>query len=272
MTIALIDGDVLAYQACKPRWMKKAKADKNGQYVAHLDENGKKIPLEWTREEDAEYLEESWNNFEKDLNILVEKLYCDDYLMAVKGEGNYRHFIYPSYKLQRTEGNELARFVPAIRRLAVMHGYAIQADGREADDYLRIWARECREADVDYILCTIDKDLKCIPGRYFNMKKETLEDIDEFAAKQFYYAQILSGDTTDNIPGIPGIGEKKAIKLLNGSKTDEEFQEAVVGAYISYYGDKWYDYLLLNAKLIHIQTELEDYFSFKDWPVVKELV
>ena len=81
--IAIIDGDVLAYQACKPRWQSKAKIE-NGVSFVSLDEHGKKVPLEFTVEEDRKYLEESWTNFEKILNKMLETLFCTDYLMAVK--------------------------------------------------------------------------------------------------------------------------------------------------------------------------------------------
>ena len=55
MTIAIIDGDVLCYQACKPRWEKKAKIQDGVSFI-QLDDEGKRIPLEWTKEEDRKSL------------------------------------------------------------------------------------------------------------------------------------------------------------------------------------------------------------------------
>ena len=53
MTIAIIDGDVLCYQACKPRWEKKVKIQDGMSFVS-LDDDGKRIPLEFTKDEDRQ--------------------------------------------------------------------------------------------------------------------------------------------------------------------------------------------------------------------------
>jgi 5'-3' exonuclease len=271
MTIALIDGDVLCYHACKPRWEKKAKVQ-NGTSFISLDDDGKRVPLEYTKEENRFYLEESWINLQKDLNILLETVYCDEYLMAVKGPDNYRHHMYPEYKLNRhadpTKQNE---FVPILRKLAVKEELAIEAAGREADDLLRIWSNEARQADIDYIICSIDKDLKCIPGKHWLMHKKELIVVSEEQAMRHYYEQLLKGDPTDNIPGVPRVGEVKATKILADCTTEEEFQERVVEQYILAYDDGWRDYLLSNGKMIHLQNSISDYFNFQNWPIVESL-
>jgi 5'-3' exonuclease len=263
---------VLAYNACKPRWHVHARAVRNNTAVVSLDHEGHKIPLEWTQEQDMDYLMESWNNFQHDLRTLLDKLYLEEYVMAVKGKDNYRYLLYPEYKIHRANSNnELGRFVPGLRRMAVAEGLAIEATGREADDLLRIWANQCRRVGKDYVVCTIDKDLRMIPGKYYNMNKEKMEEISEFLAMQLYYQQIISGDPTDNIPGIPGLGPKKAQKFISEALTEEEMQEIVVGLYIDFYQDEWMSYLLGNAKMIHLQNHPDDYFSLREWPIIKEL-
>ncbi len=269
--LAIIDGDVLCYQACRARWEKKAKIE-DGKSFIRLDEQGKRIQLEWTKEEDREYLEESWENFKKDLQTLLDSLYCTEYLMAVKGPDNFRNLLYPEYKLNRhADPNKQNVFVPILRKLAVAEDYAIESTGREADDLLRIWAEQARAAGDDYVICSIDKDLKCIPGNHWNMKKNEKFLISEMEALRFYYEQLLKGDPTDNIPGVPRVGEVKASKLLQDKTTEEEFQEIVVEQYINAYGDDWYSYLNSNGKMIYLQKHENDYFSCSNWPVVKEL-
>ena len=103
--IAIIDGDVLCYQACKPRWEKKARIQDGMSFVS-LDDNGKRVPLEYTKDEDRQYLEESWNNLQKDLRMLLDTVYCDEYIMAVKGPDNFRNLMYPEYKLNRCRSNK----------------------------------------------------------------------------------------------------------------------------------------------------------------------
>lgn len=270
--IALIDGDVLCYQACRARWEKKVKIEDGVSYV-RLDDEGKRMTLEWTKEEDREYLEESWENLKKDLQTLLDSVYCTEYLMAVKGPGNFRNLLYPEYKLNRhADPNKQNVFVPVLRRLAAAEDYAIESAGREADDLLRIWAEQARAAGDEYIICSIDKDLKCIPGIHWNMKKNELFTVTEDQATRFYYEQLLKGDPTDNIPGVPRVGEVKASKLLAPFEKEEEFQEIVVDQYINAYGDDWYSYLNSNGKMIYLQKHPDDYFSCREWPVVKELL
>lgn len=273
MTIAIIDGDVLCYQACRPRWEKKAKFE-NGTAKIMLDSDGKRIPLEWTKEEDRQYLEESWENFKIDLRLLLDTVYCEEYLMTVRGENNFRNYLYPEYKLNRhADPNKQNHFVPILRKLAAAEDLAIEAHGREADDLMRIWAEQCKAHEIDYVICSIDKDLKCIPGKHWLMHHKKLIEVSPEEALRHYYEQLLKGDPTDNIPGVPRVGEVKASKILAPYNTEEEFQEQVVEQYLIAYGEEhWKDYLLSNGKMIHLQKHPDDYFTLENWPIVKELL
>jgi 5'-3' exonuclease len=265
--LALIDGDVVAYNACKPRWQTKAV---NGVVLRNLDEHGRHIPLEYSDEENKKYLRESWDNFQIDLEEIISATFATDYLMTVKGDDNYRYKLFPDYKANRTKNvqSELNKFVPTLRKLSVSAGMSIEATGREADDLLRIWALQARAAGDPFIVCSIDKDLMMIPGLHYRMKEKEIIEVTVEDAKRRYYEQILKGDPTDNIPGAPGIGDVKAKKLLKDCTTDEEFQEVIVECYMGRLGDSWYNDLLCNIKLIHLQTAPDDFFSVKDWPVL----
>ncbi len=270
MTLAIIDGDVLAYQACRNRHTRD-------NTTALLDWEGRLVNKTFSKEEDVAYFKASWKNFKEDLHSLLEKLYCTDYLMAVKGDSDFRKTLYAEYKLNRhADPMKQNPFVPKIRKLAVYEGYAIFAHGREADDMLRIWALEAQRAGRDYIICSIDKDLRCIPGKHYVMHfdpaKQVTLNISEWEAKRHYYEQMLKGDPTDKIPGVPLVGEVKAKNLLSECLSEEEMQEVVVSEYLAAYGEDWYNYFLINAKLIHLQTHENDYFDVEAWPIVQELM
>jgi len=267
--LAIIDGDILAYLACKPRKKKTGTVQ-----ITSLDDAGRVVPEETTKEEDTAYLMASWANFQKDLDRLLESLFCTEYIMVMKGPGNFRDDLYVDYKANRANPNPNYKpkdFAPSIRKLALRHELTIDSDGREADDFVRIWAEEARLHGVPFIICSNDKDLQCIPGKYYNVKKKEMTVVTEEFARRHYYTQILKGDPTDNIPGVPGIGDKKAEKILADCETDEEFQEEIVSYYLGAYDDEWYEHLLINGKLIHIQTHMNDYFTADQWPVVKEI-
>lgn len=269
--LAIIDGDVLAYQACEARWQSKAKIEGNTSFVS-LDWGGKKVAPEFTKEEDDIYLMKSWDNFQRNLQHLLENLYCTDYLMAVKGDGNYRYQLYKEYKMNRhADPKKRNEFVPILRDLAVQTGLAVESTGREADDMLRIWANEARAVGQDYIICSIDKDLKCIPGKHWLMHKEMKIEVSEEAACRHYYEQLLKGDPTDNIPGVAGIGEVKAAKALAPFSKEADFQQQVVEKYMAAYSKEWKSQLLSNAKMIHLQNHEHDYFSLDNWPIARAI-
>jgi 5'-3' exonuclease len=149
--------------------------------------------------------------------------------------------------------------------MAVENGMAVAAHGMEADDLLRIWQQECVAAGVDYIICSIDKDLRCIPGRHYLMHKKQFIDVSEEEATRFYYEQLLQGDPTDNIKGIPRVGPVKAQKYLQDCKTEKEFQYTVSEAYQSYFGNEWEQELILNGRLIYLLKSKDDEFTLDGW-------
>lgn len=137
--------------------------------------------------------------------------------VAVKGKDNFRHLVYPKYKANRPKLDEKVRDA-----LNYGHDYmktkwdGVQADGMEADDLVSIWAYEARELEIPYVICGIDKDLKQIPGNHYNYNKKVHEFIDDDNANYNLMVQCLTGDNSDNIPGLKGIGPAKAAKILAG--------------------------------------------------------
>lgn len=269
--LLIIDGDTMSYGACENRYHGKCKFDR-GIPIIELDENGEKVQIEFTPEENRDYLERAWSTLKRNYRLLQEKFYTEAFLSAVQGEDNFRLTLFPGYKRhRRVDPMKQNLFVHELRDLLVLEGDAIYSHGCETDDFLCLWAAEARLAGDDYIICEDDKDLWCIPGKHYNLRTQTEFFITEEQAQRHYFEQILKGDMTDSIPGIPGVGPVKAEKALAKCKTEAEFQEAVVEAYFGYYGDEWYENLLINGKLIHMQRTIGDYFKFSHWPIVKEL-
>lgn len=278
--LALIDGDVLAHMCCKSRFSK----GKMQEYTDIVSVVPDKKAVTFSKEEDRKYLEDSWENFQKRLDEVLDICFTDHYLMAVKSPINFRDELYPlefnedktkaiwGYKANRwkPEGQS-NKFVPTIRKLAIVNGFAIEAYGREADDLLRIWATQARAAGEEYIIVSIDKDLKCIPGKHLNIKSQEITTVTDFEATRFFYQQLLSGDQTDNIPGVPGLGPVKSEKLLYNTHTEEALQEIIVEMYMGAYEDNWYEMLLSNGKMLYLQGAENDHFKCSHWPVVEGL-
>jgi 5'-3' exonuclease len=253
--LAIIDGDVVAYHSCGSR----AYDPEGRKYI------GKKT---FTPEEDAAYLEAAWKRCKELMIELQEICFADKFKSAVRSPINFRDTLFPDYKRHRKD-KPPHQFVPTIRQRMIDNGLAVEAVGMEADDYLRIWQQECVAIGEPYIICTIDKDLKCIPGKQYLMHKKKFLVVSPEEATRFYYEQLLKGDPTDNIKAIPGCGPVMAENLLKECQTEEEFRTTVMQAYQAAFGpDEWEKELILTGHLITLRKTINDEFSLKDWPVV----
>ena len=142
--------------------------------------------------------------------------------VAVKGHGNFRKDIYPEYKAHRKE-------LPEDLKERLDYGYwymvdkydAMPADHAEADDYVSIWGHEAREYGLNYCIIGIDKDLKQIPGKHYNFRSGKFTDVDERTAHYNLMHQCITGDSSDNIPGIPKVGPVGARKLLGSANPND---------------------------------------------------
>jgi DNA polymerase-1 len=105
---------------------------------------------------------------------------------------------------------------------------AIVSDGEEADDLIGIAATKY---GPDTVVASIDKDMLQIPCRHFNFTRNEWTEVSELEGTKFFYKQILTGDSADNIVGLHGIGPKKASTLIDGLNTEEEMWDCVVKMY-----------------------------------------
>jgi 5'-3' exonuclease len=154
----------------------------------------------------------------------------------------WRTEMYPEYKAKRKHDyNPWRSYVKAY-----LAEYCTTVKGEEADDIMASLAIQ-----ENYIICTNDKDLKQIPGRHLSFQGER-NLIDEETANYNFCTQLLMGDSIDNIPGIPGMGIKRAkVALENMPNT--------VGDCLNFYLKKGFsiDYFSLMYKLMKMKTDLK---------------
>jgi hypothetical protein len=266
--LALIDGDVIAHRSCETRSIGIPPAGiESLVYITDPKERE-----EVSNERDVEFLNKAWGLFIKEMESILENTWAEDFLMAVKHPENFRKDMFPEYKIGRhKDPSKMNRFVPMIRRLAVEEGLAIYATGREADDLLRFWANQAVAASEDFVIASVDKDLRCIPGKHYNPRTQELTQVSALEATRLFYKQLLMGDQSDSIPGLPRVGPVKADKVLAGLESEEEMQAAVVFMYQDVMGDAWFDWLLSNGKMLHIQHYEHDWFQCSSWDVIQQL-
>jgi DNA polymerase-1 len=138
----------------------------------------------------------------------------------------FRSDLFDGYKANRPEppGDLIPQF-PLVRDAVRAFNVAcIEMEGYEADDLIATYAREAAEAGADVTIVSSDKDLMQIvqPGviMYDTMKNKRIEEaevIERFGVppSKVVEVQALIGDSSDNVPGVPGIGVKTAALLIN---------------------------------------------------------
>jgi DNA polymerase-1 len=148
----------------------------------------------------------------------------------------FRHALYHEYKATRPSAPEdLVVQFPYIRAIVQGLGLAmIEKEGYEADDIIGTLARLGEEQGYNIIVVTGDKDFRQIISpavMLWDTMKDKVTTYDTFTSEyelkpeQMIDVMGLSGDSSDNIPGVPGVGEKTAINLVKRFGTLEEVLE-----------------------------------------------
>lgn len=156
------------------------------------------------------------------------------------GKTTFRHKTFSDYKGGRQKTPpELSEQFPFIRELLdAFHVPRYELENYEADDIMGTLATEASEQGVHVKVISGDKDLLqlvsdntlvCIPRKGITevdeYTKEALFEKYSLSPKQIIDMKGLMGDQSDNIPGVPGVGEKTAIKLLTQFETVEAVYE-----------------------------------------------
>ncbi len=142
------------------------------------------------------------------------------------GKKNFRSEIYPQYKQNRVETPaDLIPQFPLIRQAVdAFNIKSVEKEGFEADDIIAAYTRQITEQGDNVLIISADKDLMQLAKENVNiydpMKKKVLTNSDilkKFGVSPNYITdvQALMGDSSDNIPGVKGIGPKGASNLVN---------------------------------------------------------
>jgi len=110
------------------------------------------------------------------------------------------------------------------------------------------------------IICSRDKDLSMIPGWHYQWEcgKQAMRKwfVNETDGIRFFYQQLLTGDSTDNILGLFGVGAKAAsVKALENMDDEDKMFIHVRKQYKDRFGSHWWMFMLENAKLLWILRE-----------------
>lgn len=281
--IGLLDGDIVVFRcgfaAERNVWHlawdpasedQQFREDKVFEYkreaMEHLD---KVCPGQYSRIEGTDY--SLWPERELEplshalhgVKRLINKVCADNDLnpetdlqvMLSPGGPTFRHRVATTRPYKGTRKVEhRPTYEGEIRKYIIENYVTIVADDEEADDLLAI--AQTKIGPHDSIILSLDKDLDQVPGLKYNWMHEVGYDITEQQAVYNFCMQLLTGDSTDNVPGLPKVGPAKAAKILHGLETYESMMQEVARQYQILSGkEDWFSYLVEQGQLLWIRRE-----------------
>ncbi len=157
------------------------------------------------------------------------KYHCDglgDFHYYISSGGSFREKEYPMYKANRKDMRRPANLEGCKKWLVENHNAQCDIGKLEADDLLAIHKKHTD------IICSIDKDLLQVPGHHFNWVRNEYSIVSIEEGRRSLYVQMLTGDATDGIPGIKGVGPVTAKKLLKDVHSEYMMYCVVLKAYL----------------------------------------
>jgi len=196
-----------------------------------------------------------WDAAREDIDNMMKRILettgATEFECYITGSNNFRYDVDPDYKANR-KGKTDPRYRQDANSYLVTEYGARVTDGFEADDALG--RDQCKAEPGTTILCSIDKDLKQIPGHHYNWRKNEFDFVTPLDGLRLFYRQLLTGDVTDNVHGVRGIGPVKSARIINDLEAEEDMFSAVEAMYSSQ------ERLLMNGRLLYIWQKDND-----DW-------
>lgn len=278
--LGLVDGDIIVFRcgfaAERKEWHLHVPKDKNGESYTGvfeykreaLDKLDQLLPGKYSRQEGEDYklfpevnlepLSHALQNVKTLMKQVADACGLNEFDLRVflsSGE-NFRHRV---AKTRPYKGNRDRTHRPAYEQEIkdyIKENYdTYVGDDEEADDLMGIW--QTKHGPHGAIIISLDKDLDQIPGLKYNWLHDVSYDVDENKAWYNFFMQLLTGDSTDNIPGLPGIGPGKAAKALHGLEDDPHamMEECIRQYQMHSRKEDWLEYMKEQGQLVYIRRK-----------------
>lgn len=274
---ALIDADILVYEIANCGQYTDPESGelivREFDYVAGLlDDKVREIEaLVWATEPSVLYLTGD-RKLIKSIN--KKKKYQGEPLIEFKPNFRFETAKKKEYKAGRKPDKPF--HYANIREYMLANYECVIAEGMEADDMICV--ELIRNGDeLSVICCSRDKDLRMVPGMHFGWEcgrqpqfgPQRVEFLGELRLSKdrkvvkgegikFFYSQLITGDGTDNIPGLPGGGPVLAFKSLADLGSEDLLFECVAGLYEAKCGENWRVEMQEQCDLLWMVRELNE--------------
>jgi hypothetical protein len=256
--IALIDADIICHRSANIA--EPVMYQVNGVEYDNAVDAKKAGGVVWSRKEDRG-LEFALMVAEQTVDTMLDNAKPRSYQMFLSGRDNFRYKVAKTvpYKSSR-EYLPRPKYLRKVRDFLREHYNAVVTDGYEADDAIGM---ESTRLGKQGFVCTIDKDMDQLAGWHYDWVKDRVYRISGKEALFNLYQQVLTGDSTDDVPGLPGIGPVKARRILDGATDSndllrrvwDQYRNADIGGGTD--GGKW-DYFIEQLRLVYILRGPED--------------
>lgn len=211
----------------------------------------------------VEPVENALYNAKSMINGTMEALGTDDLIVYLSGPTNFRDGVATirPYKGNRDETHKPTHGPAIIEYLHKKYDVVV-SENEEADDivaysHYRMWG----EDDMSSVIASTDKDLDMVPGLHYNFIKGESYYVTPDEGMKHFYTQLLMGDSTDNIPGVPKVGKVRAAAYLAEATTEMEMFDIAFSLYVEGYPDDPQGALLENAQLLWMRRCPNDWWS-----------
>lgn len=204
-------------------------------------------------------LREALSNCDTKVQDIMDAAGCDDArIFITDGPSNFRFKIatIKPYKGNRHDDSKPTYWREVRDHLTSRHN-ARCVHGYEADD------RMAMEQSDDTVICSRDKDLDQVEGWHYSwscgrQKERPIYRISEEEGLRLFYLQLITGDASDNIPGLYRVGKVTAAAKLAALETEKEMFSLVQKMYEDRFGSYWELFLLENARLLYLLRSEDD--------------
>jgi len=162
------------------------------------------------------------------VNQIIEDSGCTEYNIYLTPKTTFRNKVRDDYKANRKDKPKPVH-IKAIRDYLINTYKAKVVQDIEADDALGL------SQNPYTIIASIDKDLLMCEGKHYNFVKKDFTNVTKEEGTRFFYQQMITGDTSDNILGIRGLGKVKASKLLKDTAR-KDWDNMIIDLYIKEFG------------------------------------
>ena len=215
----------------------------------------------WTLHADFALAKQTLDN---SIKHYLERLNCNEVIIALDDKDNFRTKVYPEYKSNRKKIRKPI-IVKPLKEYLKKNFNCVILPALEGDDVLGILATSPENIDNAVILSS-DKDMRTVPGLHHFIHDGSTELVDEQTANYNFMFQTLTGDMTDNFSGCPKVGAIKAERVLaKAPKTLPDMWKAVVDEYKRAELDE--EYALTQARLARI-LRVSDWDAKQQRPIL----